>query len=223
MQHNQETTKQIKYPIGSVRVKESQFADWKISNFTVSKEQEKQHNVSCLVRGLESFFIEAGDYTRLTKNGRVVMSNTKMEIDTNRIAYKEAKGRVLVAGLGMGMILDAIISKPEVDYVRVIEIDKNLIDNVGLLYKDNPKVEIIHADILNYKPVESEFYDFIWFDIWTDISANNIIDMELLARNFDKHYQKVSFWSINLLPPHYLDNKLMKIVRKLKKSKGYCE
>ena len=61
------------------------------------------------------------------------------------------------------MILDAILSKPDVNFVRVIELDQSIINNIGVLYKDDPRVEIIQGDILKYKPSESEKYDYIWF------------------------------------------------------------
>lgn len=64
----------------------------------------------CVFKGKEDQCILAGKYLRLEQisTGYVVMSNTPMECATNKIAYEMANGSVLMAGLGMGMILEAI-------------------------------------------------------------------------------------------------------------------
>lgn len=62
-----------------------------------------------------------GTYACLRINGRLVMSDTRMEHTTNWEVVHEAKGHVLIAGLGLGMILHPILAKEEVLSVTVVE------------------------------------------------------------------------------------------------------
>lgn len=54
--------------------------------------------------------IQPGTYARLTDKEAhaCIMSNTQMEQVTNREFVKNAHGKVLIGGLGIGMILLAI-------------------------------------------------------------------------------------------------------------------
>jgi hypothetical protein len=62
-----------------------------------------------------------GTYACLRVNGRLMMSDTRMEHYTNYKVVREARGNVLIAGLGLGMILHPILAKKEVLSVTVIE------------------------------------------------------------------------------------------------------
>lgn len=112
-------------------------------------------------------FCPPGKYKRLLHKDRgVVMSNTRMERNSNWQAYTAATGRVLINGLGLGMLLEAILKKPDVTYVRVIEHDRDVIKLVAPHFKD-PRVEVVHADAHEYRPAQGEVFDYVWHDIWT--------------------------------------------------------
>lgn len=189
------------FKYGSTRVKPHKFGDWLIKEFEVTENDAEMFNLRLRFQGKEDQSIVAGKYLRLEQisTGYVVMSNTPMECNTNKIAYEMAHGSVLMAGLGMGMILEAVLSKPEVTKVKVIEIDENIIDYVGGYFKDDPRVEIIHGDILKYKPAENEFYNYIWLDIWDDINPINELDFQILNQRFKDHCHKMNLWSMDLL------------------------
>lgn len=193
------------FEYGQVRVKPSSFGEWEISNFNITEEDAKFFNMRNVFNNRQHLNVKAGSYTKLIKNGDVVMSNTQMELDTNAIAYSEAQGTILIAGLGMGMILDAILSKPDVNFVRVIELDQSIINNIGVLYKDDPRVEIIQGDILEYKPSESEKYDYIWFDIWTFICEDNCDDFLNLYNTFKNNCEYMSFWGLEYFSEEYFE------------------
>lgn len=65
-------------------------------------------------------YIPAGVYRRLSCDNEVVMSNTPMEIRTCEAFIERATGRILINGLGLGMVLHAILQKPDVTHVTVI-------------------------------------------------------------------------------------------------------
>lgn len=189
------------YVYGSTRVKPKKFGDWKITEFTVSDADAKRFNLRQAFQGKPQEMIAAGTFVRLEQlsTGFVVMSNTPMEMNSNRVAFKNANGKVLVAGLGMGMILDAMLTKPEVTHIRVLEIDKDIIDYVGSFYSNDDRVEIIHQDIRTYIPASDEYYDYIWLDIWDDIDQRNIDEFIELNELFSKHCKKMNLWSMDLL------------------------
>lgn len=187
---------------GTTRVKPNKkFGNWRIEEFTVTENEAKFFNMRMHFQGKLDECIQAGQYLRLEQlsTGYVVMSNTPMECNTNQVAYDYARGSVLVAGLGMGMILEAMLSKPEVTHIRVIEIDKDIIDYVGGFFKDDPRVEIIQGDILNYYPTKDEFYNYVWIDIWDDINNQNEPQIAELNERFKDHCNEMNLWSMDLI------------------------
>lgn len=186
---------------GTTRVQPKTFGDWCIKKFTVTERDAELFNMRMRFQGRDDECVSAGEFIRLEQRstGNVVMSNTPMECKTNEVAYENARGSVLVAGLGMGMILEAMLSKPEVTKIRVIEIDKDIIDYVGSFFKDDPRIEIIHDDILIYFPAQKEYYNYVWIDIWDDIDIKNEPQFAELSERFKDHCDEMSVWSMDLL------------------------
>lgn len=78
----------------------------------------------------------------------------KYAYKANGIDAKVFKGKVLVLGLGNAHIIKQI----QCDYLKIVEIDKNVISEFGNGY------DVDHADAFDY--VTEEKYDFIFIDIW---------------------------------------------------------
>ena len=175
------------YSFGFVPFQSLSQGDWSLSAFEVSEAEAKFHNLRCDINRRYAQRISPGRYMQLAHRRRgIVMSNTPMEVRTNLEAYRQARGKVLINGLGMGMLLDGILRKPEVESVRVIELDPDVIALVGPRFADNPKCEIIQADAFEYRPARGEVFDYVWHDIWDDISAENIEQMKKLVRQYRK-------------------------------------
>lgn len=195
------------YKYGTVRVPPSKFGNWEVIKFTITEEEAKFYNMRNIINRRSLLNVEQGEFVRLVKGGsEVVMSNTLMELETNQVAYENATGNVLIAGLGMGMILDAILSKPDVTKVRIIELDQDIIDNIGVLYKDHPKVEIVQGSIFDYTLQKDEYYNYIWFDIWTYITNDNIEEILELHSKFCRHCKWMSFWSIEFYDEEHFED-----------------
>jgi len=94
--------------------------------------------------------------------GREIMSNSEMEKRSNAQIIQEARGDVLIAGLGIGMILLPIMNKPEVTSIEVVELHQEVIDLVAPQLPLNSKVRIIHSNIMHFVPEHS--YDVMYFD-----------------------------------------------------------
>lgn len=187
------------FQLGTCTVPNGKRGPWTIDSFSVSKDQAFMFNMSHVRTPTQ--WIEPGRYRRLSHRTRgVVMSNTPMEVNTNREAYVCATGRVIVNGLGMGMLLEALLSKPDVSYVRVIEIDPDVIGLVGHHFASDRRVEIVQADALTYRPAKGETFDYAWHDIWDDICQDNLKQMATLGRRYNRYVAtKQGFWSRGII------------------------
>jgi predicted membrane-bound spermidine synthase len=123
------------------------------------------------------------------------MSDTPSEIRDHRGAIYNARGHVLIFGLGIGMVAKAILDKPEVTKVTVVDLSPDVIKLVGptLLAKYGDKLEIIEADALTWKPPKGVRYGAVWADIWDEISEDNLKEMS----TFNRRYGRLSDWHGN--------------------------
>jgi len=140
----------------------------------------------------EYYDLIPGKYVKLRVNDELVMTNTPMEIRTNQEIIKEAKGNVLIGGLGLGIILTAIAEKKEVTKIVVVEKESDVINLVVpfLTKKTKSKVKIINEDVFNFTTEEK--FDVLYFDIWNTISYKNYDDMKLLTEKYRKNRNKNS-------------------------------
>jgi hypothetical protein len=145
--------------------------------------------------------VSHGDYASLYVNGELVMSDTMMEKQSNRQFVREAKGDVLIAGLGIGMILLPTLNKAEVTSITVIEKEQDVIDLVSPHYQHD-KLKVICADIFEWSPAKGQKFDTIYFDIWPNICIDNLDDMEKLhkrARSWRNKGCFLSSWMLDEL------------------------
>lgn len=165
--------------------------NWKIEKFTVSKDAAKWEAIKNGIRA-----VEAGDYTRLMYGRDVIMSDTNTEMDDHAEIFRQAKGHVLINGLGIGMILQAVIEKPEVTKVTVIEKCNGVLELVADHYKGKygDKLEIINADAFEYKPPKGVRYGAVWHDIWTFIASENYEGMKKLHRKYGRRCDWQGSW-----------------------------
>lgn len=82
------------------------------------------------------------------------------------------------------MVLHAILQKPDVTHVTVIEKSQDVINLVAESFAHDPRVEIIHADALKYCPPAGVTYNVVWHDIWPDFSSSNLDEMEALEHKY---------------------------------------
>jgi hypothetical protein len=185
--------------IPNVNIPIGEKGDWKILKRSFTGNE--LHNIINRIK--HNRYIPEGEYTFLEYHNETMMSDTPDEKTDHRYFVQKAKGNVLIAGLGLGMVLQAVALKPEVDYVTVIEISQDLIDLVGPYYLNNElyryKINIICADIFEWKPSKNIYYDVAWYDIWKDICEDNLIDMIKLHRKFGKKVDWQDSWQKSYL------------------------
>jgi spermidine synthase len=174
------------------RIPEGASGPYRVEHFTVSKEDADMTRIRAF-RDRYSY-VPPGDYTRLMRDDTVVMSDTPMELSTNSQIIRAAQGRVLLNGLGIGMVLQRILAKSEVEHVTVVEISEDVIKLVGPSFATDPRVTIVRADALEYAPPVGERFDAVWHDIWDDVCSDNLPDMRKLHRRYGKRTGWQASW-----------------------------
>ena len=141
-------------------------------------------------------------YLIILNNNRVYMSITPHEINTMKASIKEAKGKVVVFGLGLGYYPYMIAQKEEVTDITVIENDKNVID---LFYHEifpffgnsRKKIRLIEGDAFNYAKREmgKQDFDYGFVDLWHD--EEDGLEMYLKMQKINRSLKKpieLSYW-----------------------------
>ena len=173
--------------------------DYIIEEFTVTEDEASFFNMRQMVKG-QGRNITVGTYKRLYRGksnwGTVVMSDTPAEKRDHIHFIQKAEGNVLINGLGLGWVIEALFEKQEVRHVTVIEISKDVIKLTGNYLKDkyDNKLTIINEDALEYKLKKNEKYDFVWHDIWDDICADNWETMTQLHKKYAKRCKFQDSW-----------------------------
>lgn len=111
----------------------------------------------------------------------IVMEDSRLELQKHLPIWLEAKGRVLVTGLGLGCVVRGLLAKREVEHITVVEIDKSILRVVGHEFASNRRVTLIHADALHVRLVGR--FDYAWHDLWTDGDTHlQTLHAQLLAK-----------------------------------------
>ncbi len=128
---------------------------------------------------------------------KTVMSDTPAEYRDHTFFIHWCQGHVLIAGLGIGLVLQEVAKKKEVTMVTVVEIEQDVIDLVWPHYQKmfGKKIEVVCADIFEWKPPKGIKYDSAWYDVWDDICSDNLESMKKLHRKFAKRTGFQASWS----------------------------
>ena len=134
-------------------------------------------------------------YPAVFENNRLWMSITPNEINTMKNDINDAFGNVLVIGVGMLYYTYMISLKSNVKSITVIDIDNNIIkmskDILLPQFKNKDKIKIINCDAFTYLDNLKEEYDFIYVDIWHDVSDG--LPLYKKFKNYESKYPKSIF------------------------------
>lgn len=179
---------------------------------TLTEEDKRQISYS---NGIGSLFLEHFEVGKehiilAIKDGETMMSDHPSEIITNQDFIDNAKGDVLIFGLGMGLIVFPLLNSDEINSITIVEKDKGLIDIVGPIIKEKDlkdKLRIKEGDaFLFFKEINTKF-DTIYFDIWAKINNKSFDEMETLHKLYNRFLREDGYldsWC------YYLKNKLYK-------------
>lgn len=178
-----------------------------LRRFTVTDEHALFERVAAFSSGGRG--VPAGEYTGLYINGHLWMSDTPDEMRDHLSFLWAAEARkarrVLVNGLGLGMVARALAVMPHVEHVDVCD---NNADVVALVGPHLQKWGAEHGTTINivlgvaHEP--SKLYptgtrwDAAWHDIWPNICADNWESMKTLRRRYGRRCSEQSCWSEGL-------------------------
>ncbi|MFB7858931.1 hypothetical protein [Rhodococcus qingshengii] len=184
----------------AVTVPEGELDGIKIERFTIEPD-----DIRNFVNALKGRGTEPGTYTRLMKDGRLWMSDVKAErrdhlIVLQKVATLKAK-RVVLNGLGLGMVLKGVLEFDHVEHVDVVEIDPRIIKLAGTHYQQDPRVHIHLADAYNQIKLwpRGACWDVGWSNIWADITTDNLPDMTRLNRSYGRRCTWHGCWGQDML------------------------
>lgn len=144
-----------------------------------------------------------GDYTRLRKGPVTFMTDLYEEWWTQRRAIAEAwarGGRVLITGLGLGLVVDAILARAgsPVERVTIVEQSPDVIRLVAdpLQARHPGRVEIVQADALTWLPPDGARYTVGWHDIWPNpYDASILPEMDEAERRYAPYCDWQACWA----------------------------
>ena len=128
-------------------------------------------------------------------DGEIVMEDSRQELSRHLPIWLAARGRVLVSGLGLGCVVRALLTLPEVEHVDVIELDRKLIDVVGAEFAGS-RVTIYHDDALRFDPERRQRWHYAWHDIWCEGNGLQLLHMRLLDRYRNRVYMAQGAWML---------------------------
>ncbi len=185
-------------PSPSSKIPEGRSGEWSVERFVVSDADAKFHNFRCAFQpGMSHRMLDPGSYTQLRYNRQIVMSDTPAEIFDLYEVQQQARGHILLNGLGLGLALQMVLDKPEVLTVTIIEISSDVIALISPSFED-PRVQIIEADAYKWQPPKKCIYDVVWHDIWSGICFDNLVGMKRLHRRYGRRSRWQGSWCRHL-------------------------
>lgn len=135
--------------------------------------------------------LRAEKYTRLLIGGSLWMTDAEFECFTSAPIVSRMEGDVLIGGLGLGLILPAVLQRKSVKSVLVVERSADVISAVAPFYKSK-KLRIVMGDVFTFEPDGK--YDCIYLDVWQNVpNEDDAKDIARLKKRYAK-YLRAGGW-----------------------------
>jgi len=125
---------------------------------------------------------KSGDIRVYTMDNELFLEDGRMNLvasDTKKSDYiwqigNKPIGNCLVVGLGLGIVVNYLLSLNKVNNLTIIEENKDIINVVNKLNKLEGLFEIICTDYFTYLYKSNTKYDFIFIDCYTKIDETTL-------------------------------------------------
>lgn len=145
-----------------------------------------------LLRGWRAY---PGTWTFLLLNGETWMSDTPDEIADHLPFIHAAEANVLVTGLGLGVVTQALLRKPSVRRVDVVEYSAHVARLIGPTFAADERFHLHVADAWTWTPPEGVVYDHAWHDIWQQLDPANIPEFERMRARYRGVARNQACWA----------------------------
>jgi spermidine synthase len=98
----------------------------------------------------------------------VVMEDSPRELRKHLPIWMNARGRVLITGLGLGCVVRGLLASTYVIHIDVVGIDADIIRIVGAEFAGNARVALHHGDATSFQFPDDVRFDCAWHDLWMD-------------------------------------------------------
>ena len=115
--------------------------------------------------GAYPLVLTKGRHARLWVGEEMMMSDAESERVTCLPLIEHARGDVLIAGLGLGMVLWPLVRKRSVRSVTVLERYPSVVALVGPHVPRSRKLTIETVDVFDFEPMGQQ-WSTIFFDVW---------------------------------------------------------
>jgi hypothetical protein len=180
-------------------IPEGESGDAKVKHRVISEREAAQSRTRQAATGGREQAVKAGKIAQLFVGNHMMMSDTPMERDTNKDFLDYARGHVLIAGLGLGVVLPPLLAQKFVKSVTVVEKSAGVIELVEphvrtLLGSKAKKLTVVEGDIFTWRAPRGARYDTIYFDIWPSIHRDNLVEMRKLHTRYRRRKAKSYSW-----------------------------
>jgi hypothetical protein len=164
------TWKALKYPQKKVRSAEIAHINY-----------DHGHYLMEMVNGYSAYYLyKKSKITSLKINGETVMVDDPLHWYGMMGLAKECKGKVFVAGLGLGIILHHLVKNKDVTQIDVLEINPDVIELVKPLIPEDLRINIIEGDAFKWADTHYDYDTFV-FDLW--VKTGEIWSENLPSKN----------------------------------------
>lgn len=106
-------------------------------------------------------------------DGKLWMSLTPMEVQSNSLAWMAASGKVAVGGLGIGYTALRIANKDDVDWVTVYEQDQRVVDYFLKHYRGREELDRIEFVVGDARQTfYGRHFDYVYMDIYPELLSD---------------------------------------------------
>lgn len=159
------------------------------------------------------FFTEDFEFPAVLEDSNEWMTLTPVDLDTCEDAIREARGKVVTFGLGLGYYAYMVSEKEDVESLTIVEISDKVIElfETYILpqFPHKEKIRIVKSDAFLYaeKVMPKENFDLAFVDTWRDASDG--------APMYEK-MKRLEKYSPNTRFMYWIENFLISRLRSLK-------
>lgn len=202
-----------KYKIGQ-EMPEFDHEGLKVEHFTISEDSAKFDMLRSAFGGYGSRAVRPGNYTRLSVDGCLWMSDTPAEIGDHMELFREVRGaarrvdshgedevKILIHGCGLGVATKGCImtcaEEGKTAKLTIVEVEPRVIATTGAYWQERypGQIEMVEGDALEWKPPRGETWHIAWHDIWPMICLDNKDEMSRMHRRFGRRVEWQSSWA----------------------------
>lgn len=144
----------------------------------ISDQMSRMMDLRCALNNTPEMRVSPGEYVQLLVGPFITMTDTDLELRTNQEFIDNAKGDILIGGLGIGLLIKNLQSKlesGEVTSITIVEKNIDVITLVRPIFSDlisKYNIKLVNDDIFTWiNAIDSDevHFDTIYFDIWDTI------------------------------------------------------